>query len=174
MHAKRTRDRKRLFMEEIAEMCKVLEGENLVLQQHLNELNGVRTTIPTTTEAAATETIKTHTSVSSVPMVSPSLSPKTAPIEYQKSVPQGESVLPLTSQNGASFDQMKTLVYAAGVFDLNNTDMHGNSSHSANFSVASAVSVSSEDPTDHTLRPLKKRRQFNPCPAASSDEDGAH
>ena len=42
MHAKRTRDRKRLFMEEMAEMCKALEDENMLLQNHLNGLNGVQ------------------------------------------------------------------------------------------------------------------------------------
>ena len=41
MHAKRTRDRKRLFMEEMAELCKKLEGENFILQNHLNALNGL-------------------------------------------------------------------------------------------------------------------------------------
>jgi hypothetical protein len=40
MHAKRTRDRKRLFMEEMAEMCKTLETENMLLQRHLIGLNG--------------------------------------------------------------------------------------------------------------------------------------
>mmetsp|Transcript_11191 Transcript_11191/g.32315 ORF Transcript_11191/g.32315 Transcript_11191/m.32315 type:complete len:387 (-) Transcript_11191:549-1709(-) len=176
MHAKRTRDRKRLFMEEIAEMCKVLEGENLLLQQHLDELNGVttkRTTAPIATKAIAAETSKTQTSMASVAMVSPSLSPTTAPTEYQKSPRQGESVLPLTSQNGASFDQMKTLLDAAGVFDLNNTDMHCNSTNLTPNCAASAVSISSEDPTDHTSRPVKKRRQYHPCSTASSDEDGA-
>ncbi|KAL3908164.1 MAG: hypothetical protein SGILL_008588 [Bacillariaceae sp.] len=40
MHAKRTRDRKRLFMEEMAEMCKTLETENILLQGHLIKLHG--------------------------------------------------------------------------------------------------------------------------------------
>lgn len=41
MHAKRTRDRKRLFMEEMSDVCKQLEDENTLLQSHLDELNGV-------------------------------------------------------------------------------------------------------------------------------------
>lgn len=40
MHAKRTRDRKRLFMEEMSDMCKQLEEENMVLRNHLNRLDG--------------------------------------------------------------------------------------------------------------------------------------
>lgn len=40
MHAKRTRDRKRHFMEEMTDMCKTLEGENILLRHHLMGLNG--------------------------------------------------------------------------------------------------------------------------------------
>ena len=40
MHAKRTRDRKRLFMEEMEEIIKKLEEENSLLQLHLDYLNG--------------------------------------------------------------------------------------------------------------------------------------
>lgn len=40
MHAKRTRDRKRLFMEEMSDMCKQLEEENALLRRHLQILDG--------------------------------------------------------------------------------------------------------------------------------------
>lgn len=40
MHAKRTRDRKRHFMEEMTDMCKTLESENILLRHHLMGLNG--------------------------------------------------------------------------------------------------------------------------------------
>jgi hypothetical protein len=61
MHAKRTRDRKRLFMEEMAELCKNLEQENFLLKNHLNALNGlpplpappVSTAIPSSLAAAS-------------------------------------------------------------------------------------------------------------------------
>lgn len=39
MHAKRTRDRKRIFMEEMEVMIKQLEEENQALQDHLDSLN---------------------------------------------------------------------------------------------------------------------------------------
>lgn len=173
MHAKRTRDRKRLFMEEMAEMCKALDGENLILQQHLNELNGIKTKPETVLSATASEATQPQNFMSYVALVSPSLSPTIAPTGYHKNSSHGESALPLTIQNGASFDQMKTLLDAAGVFDLNNTDMHGNSNSITNAITISAVSVSSEDPTDISTRPLKKRRQFHPSSTPSSDEDGA-
>jgi hypothetical protein len=39
MHAKRTRDRKRLFMEEMGEVCRLLEEENDLLLNHLKKLD---------------------------------------------------------------------------------------------------------------------------------------
>lgn len=179
MHAKRTRDRKRLFMEEMAEMCKVLEGENMILQKHLDELNGVKsksTSQPTTTNQA-------QTTNSSVAMVSPSLSPTISPVGllpenhhqdpslHRKSLSHGEPILPLTSRNGESFDQMKTLLDAAGIFDLDSS-AHTETKNTSTSS-ACVVSVSSEDHMDHTLRPLKKRRQFQAFSNNSSDDDGS-
>lgn len=38
MHAKRTRDRKRIFMERMEEIMKTLQSENLVLEKHLTEI----------------------------------------------------------------------------------------------------------------------------------------
>ena len=39
MHAKRTRDRKRLFMEEMGEICRQLEEENDLLRSHLKSID---------------------------------------------------------------------------------------------------------------------------------------
>lgn len=39
MHAKRTRDRKRMFMEELGEICRTLEEENGVLRAHLRKID---------------------------------------------------------------------------------------------------------------------------------------
>lgn len=39
MHAKRTRDRKRLFMEEMGEICRQLEEENDLLRRHLKSID---------------------------------------------------------------------------------------------------------------------------------------
>ncbi|KAL7575964.1 hypothetical protein ACA910_000754 [Epithemia clementina (nom. ined.)] len=39
MHAKRTRDRKRLFMEEMGEICRQLEEENDLLRTHLKSID---------------------------------------------------------------------------------------------------------------------------------------
>ena len=40
MHAKRTRDRKRIFMEEMEVMIRQLEEENAILQHHVDKMNG--------------------------------------------------------------------------------------------------------------------------------------
>merc|ERR1712232_867626 len=99
MHAKRTRDRKRLFMEEMAEMCKVLEDENHLLQQHLNELN--RGFPAATTQIQNLTTNQPSESSAVVALVSPSLSPATAPTESprgntQESKTSRQSTLRLT------------------------------------------------------------------------------
>lgn len=163
MHAKRTRDRKRLFMEEMADMCKVLEEENQILQQHLDELNGVTTK-------------RDFSQIDSpiVAMVSPSLSPTTAPTDqspcnyHQHKQRSDSSISSLTSQNGASFDQMKTLLDAAGVFDLtSNSIIHKNHYNSC------AVSITSEDHGESS-RPFKKRRRYHPSPSSTlTDEEGS-
>jgi hypothetical protein len=170
MHAKRTRDRKRIFMEEMADMCKVLEEENQLLLQHLDELNGVPTTTKTTMNTQTQIQQKTPT----VAMVSPNLSPTTAPTErlQNQKFQQHRS----SSSPSASFDQMKILLDAAGVFDLssdissddiNNNNNNGNSS-------SCAVSISSEDHHESS-RPLKKRRRFHPFTSStlSDTEDGS-
>lgn len=64
MHAKRTRDRKRLFMEEMTEMCRALEEENTLLRHHLVSLSGGA--------LSDQEPISSHT-------ISPSLAPSSPP-----------------------------------------------------------------------------------------------
>lgn len=49
MHAKRTRDRKRVFMEEMEEIIKKISSENELLQEHLVSLGGERLLFPTAT-----------------------------------------------------------------------------------------------------------------------------
>lgn len=149
MHAKRTRDRKRLFMEEMAGICKVLEEENQLLQQHLNYLNGV---------TKATSQIQNPT----ITMVSPSLSPTATPIEPSSEHQQNSHQLneSLMIQNGASFDQMKILLDAAGIFNLS-SDINKNNNTSS-----CAVSISSEDHGESS-RPFKKRRRFHPSTSST-------
>jgi Basic region leucine zipper len=47
MHAKRTRDRKRIFTEKLAEICRQLEYENALLQEHLKKIDPDHEHLPT-------------------------------------------------------------------------------------------------------------------------------
>jgi len=163
MHAKRTRDRKRLFMEEMAGICKVLEEENHILQQHLNYLNGV-------TETTTTSQIQNST----IAVVSPTLSPTATPTEQPSEHQQDSHQLnpSLTIQNGASFDQMKILLDAAGIFNLS-CDINSKINNKNSNNSSCAVSISSDDHGESS-RPFKKRRRFHPPPSSTLwyEEDG--
>ena len=139
MHAKRTRDRKRLFMEEMAEMCKRLESENRLLRTHLDSLNGVTSS---TTHQEVPQACPT--------VVSPSLSSTPAPAQAgaQDSLdPQATA-----SEHGVTFDQIKTLLDAAGAFAETSA-----SAVSASTNESEGGSISSHD--DHSAC---KRRRLNP------------
>merc|ERR1712194_177482 len=103
MHAKRTRDRKRIFMEEMEMVIKRLEDENSLLLGHLTTLNGV-------TETTTTSQIQNSTIAVVSPTLSPSATLTEPPSEHQQNSHQLSPSL--TIQNGASFDQMKILLDA--------------------------------------------------------------
>ena len=143
MHAKRTRDRKRLFMEEMSDMCKQLEEENTLLRNHLRKLDG---------EA-------------------PELTPN-APVGDASNSTPSETATALTGEgNGNAHvvaDQLKTLIEVAGSFE--NKTAPGNmkgilSLSSVASSVATAVSASDSNHSsanvslsDEQERPSKRRR----------------
>lgn len=133
MHAKRTRDRKRLFMEEMADMCKQLEDENDILQRHLDELNGV-----TSQKERSQATVSISPSLPPTPHDTPSL------CDSQK--PENTDFLTnsfYNSPNGVTYDQMRTLLEAAGSFqplssrnrsvDVYSASSGANDDHSSSF-----------------------------------------
>jgi hypothetical protein len=143
MHAKRTRDRKRLFTEEMAEMCRTLEEENDLLHSHLEIID------------------PEHYFTLSRP--SPPESPEIVLSEASNddfgditSFPSSAPSRPVSSR-GVTFDQVKTLLEAAGSFDKtcpsavscggSRSDDHDESSDST-----------------HTLAPLSKRRRVGEIP----------
>jgi hypothetical protein len=138
MHAKRTRDRKRFFMEEMAEMCQKLEDENMLLQCHLDCLNGKEPT-----EAVA-------------PVISPSLSsakPLFAPMDLSmrpstsEGRPATSKIAPSASHKDVTFHQISTLLEAASAFS---------SAISDSSSASQEGSHDSEDRDDE--RHYKRRR----------------
>ena len=139
MHAKRTRDRKRFFMEEMAEMCQQLEDENMLLQSHLDSLNG-----------------KDPAVVRAGSVISPSLSstkPRVAPMAFSLP-PSTRQTMPLSfrsngpvSPNGSTFDQISTLLEAAGAF-------------SSAISDSSSTSQAESHDSDRDDEPCYKRRRL--------------
>jgi hypothetical protein len=121
MHAKRTRDRKRLFMEEMADMCKKLHEENEVLLDHLDGLNG-----RPSKRKELSGSIVSPTLSSSKPELSPT----------ELSMPSKDQAA--TSQHGVSFDQMKNLLEAATTFSsavsesTNPSEVGSDSDHGGN------------------------------------------
>jgi len=148
MHAKRTRDRKRLFMEEMAEMCKQLEDENEILQDHLDGLNG------RPKKQRKTSTIISPSLSSAQPEVSPSVfsMPSGNPAENHGMVsPKQECI----SQHGVTFDQIKTLLEAASTF-----------SSAVSESTSSSQSENSEHGEHRSSS--KRRRLLSPQETSSS------
>lgn len=161
MHAKRTRDRKRLFMEEMSEMCKKLEEENTLLRNHLKTLDaGCPATSSSPDAAATTGNFAENSSEDKVP---------------NGVVAEDQPV----SENGVTMDQLKTLIEAAGTFERKTQTMKGIMSlSSVASSVATAVSASdsnnssavASDAEDHeqhrshlhdSAHPAKRRRLGN-------------
>lgn len=144
MHAKRTRDRKRHFMEEVADLCKRLEQENILLHAHLDKLNGRR---------SQTDLKGRPSSV-----ISPTLSyaqhqrepsEMAAPLS-SKSAFHTVDPKPPVSQHGVTFDQIKTLLEAANTFSSSTSTTASAVSASTNAS----DSESMMDPDDE--RPNKR------------------
>lgn len=107
MHAKRTRDRKRMFMEEMAEMCRILKEENDMLRAHLAEIDpGHEDAVSKVTSDAALDSF-----ISSPVVSSPQLLPLAPKFELLE-VSSNPSVLP-TKKNAPSLDQIQALLDAA-------------------------------------------------------------
>ena len=128
MHAKRTRDRKRLFMEEMSEMCKKLEEENSLLRSHLESLDGDGPKASADAEDADGD------------------QDKGIPNEVSPRKP--EKALPESKKGVSTMYQFKTLIDAAGTFEANTHTMKGFMSlSSVASSVATAVSASDSNNT---------------------------
>lgn len=156
MHAKRTRDRKRLFMEEMAEMCKRLEEENALLQSHLQGLDG--------------DHIMTKSVSGGVPSLVSSITPtvpsEDATLMRPPSLIPGKTAAPV-SEHGVTVDQIQTLLDAAVSFDqpvVSPTKGHAISSAVSAVSASSCGSsrVSDDDHDDaenDSTEPAAKRRR---------------
>lgn len=110
MHAKRTRDRKRLFVEEMADMCKNLDEENSILRKHLRTLE------------------KTNYADSASSHCETSSAQRKENYEYCKRKKFNTETKPEkkeSSQNGVTYDQIRTLLKAANKFNKPSSPLFG-------------------------------------------------
>jgi len=123
MHAKRTRDRKRIFMEEMEVMIRQLEEENQALQDHLDSLNANGDANGRTTSVPASAPISTDTTPSlgpSSPRMEPSASNTpilSAPIMLEDSH-QEEVTLTLASLKSSSTGKKRPLPIMSASSDV--------------------------------------------------------
>jgi regulator of replication initiation timing len=71
MHAKRTRDRKRIFVDAMEKIIRQLENENTVLQKHLQKISNTHSSVKTTSSPGKQTPF----------LVSPSINPTCPPVE---------------------------------------------------------------------------------------------
>lgn len=143
MHAKRTRDRKRMFMEEMEGIIKKLQQENVLLERHYVSLGG--------------EPIHTASSEGTPLLVSPRIhASKPAP---SVTTPLALKSVEIERDNGLSSDGMqvttdeiKCLLLAAVSFKT------------MEFSAASAISASSNASEDSSLADQDDERSLSPVP----------
>lgn len=143
MHAKRTRDRKRLFMEEMEGIIKKLQQENELLKRHYLSLGGepIHTASSQGTPLLASPTIHASRPASSV---------TTSPA-YKSSVDEKDNGLPSDGMQ-VTADEIKYLLLAAGSFEA------------MQFSTASAVSASSNASEHSSVADQDDERSLSPVP----------
>eukprot|EP00985_Skeletonema_marinoi_P003471 scaffold1495_cov117-Skeletonema_marinoi.AAC.2 len=150
MHAKRTRDRKRIFMEEMETMIKQLEDENALLQGHMDKLNENN---PDENIAAA-ELLAATAALTPPPTISPELASATAdPLAAATEQPS----------KGDFLNQIESLLAAAGAFEKNRSQCEVNaiSISCAASDVTDQSSYGCEDDhSSHDNRPSKKQRHL--------------
>lgn len=163
MHAKRTRDRKRIFMEEMETMIKQLEDENALLQAHMNKLNE---STPDENIAAA-ELLAATAALSPPQTISPEFGPLAAP-SNSLTAPTSTTPNPLAtsteesqapqSSKGDFLNQIESLLAAAGAFERGRSECDVNAI-SISCAASDVTDQSSFGEDDHS-RPSKKQRHI--------------
>jgi len=164
MHAKRTRDRKRIFMEEMETMIKQLEDENALLQGHMDKLNENN---PDENIAAA-ELLAATAALTPPPTISPELGPVAAPSNSLVDGSASATADPLAAateqpSKGDFLNQIESLLAAAGAFEKNRSQCEVNaiSISCAASDVTDQSSYGCEDDhSSHDNRPSKKQRHL--------------
>lgn len=160
MHAKRTRDRKRIFMEEMEVMIKQLEDDNALLQAHANKLNANQ---PPTEDGA---------SIQFSQAVTPELSSQ-ATVSQNNSC-GGSDDLP--QPKGDFLNQIESLLAAAGSFQKKSVQCEINAISCAESDVTASTNHSDnngfgeeEDDQSHELagsQTIKRQRVSSDLPTS--------
>jgi hypothetical protein len=152
MHAKRTRDRKRIFMEELSEICRKLEEENDLLRNHLlkidpdyvHEADGP----PEDASASSGASTPSYLNLAPLPSLLMPLAPKVSLSPVAAAASSKDSVL------ATKVDQIQTLLAVATSFERSSSQPK-----------REFAAVSSDDSNDEStlgdplLRLLAKRRR---------------
>lgn len=163
MHAKRTRDRKRIFMEEMEVMIKQLEDENLLLQGHVNMLNA--------NQPAGAEEVAAAAALFPQPQaITPELAPVAAPaISATEMAASHQGCEPNENEpphtKGDFLNQIESLLAAAGSFQKKSVECEINTISCAESDVTASTNHSDhnsfcddEDEHSHHLSPNKRQR----------------
>jgi hypothetical protein len=166
MHAKRTRDRKRIFMEEMETMIKQLEDENALLQDYMDKLNE---STPDENIAAAELLAATAALLPQQTIITPELGPLVAPMNALTTGLDAAAINPLAdatethqqSSKGDFLNQIESLLAAAGAFERSRSECEVNAI-SISCAASDVTDQSSYDEDDHSShgRPSKKQRHL--------------
>lgn len=158
MHAKRTRDRKRIFMEEMENMIKRLEDENSLLQGHMDKLNANQ---PSMGEEGEASELLSHA-------ISPELAPLSAPSSLGVATAAGNKSC---ETGGGDFrNQVESLLAAAGSFQKKSVQCRINAISCAESDVSASTNRSDhnslEEEEDDQLYQSNKRQRTMDSPAS--------
>lgn len=148
MHAKRTRDRKRMFMEEMEEMIKKMEDENGLLQGHLESLGGATTS---SQPASHPQIVSPHITPADAPEQTACTADSTLlAVKQEEAAGKAEQEYPPHRQKLVS--QLKSLLVAAGAFEQSKKEVAS--------SAATAVSATDDSGSENEgqSRAHKRRR----------------
>jgi len=156
MHAKRTRDRKRIFMEEMEVMIKQLESENALLLEHATKINAY---IPSAEEEA--EQFPQPITPELAPMVAPSSTTAphgAAPMSSQQSYQEVNDPTYDSAQSKGDFvNQIESLLAAAGSFQKRRGISEVNISSISCAESDVTTSTTGDEDDDNLLRPNKRQ-----------------
>ena len=116
MHAKRTRDRKRLFTEQMSEICRVLEEENDLLIAHLSKIDPDHVFTSSVSSRKSCSVSSASTPALNTPEMQPSESPMNG-LADADFLDSSLSTLPPRASGSDGHDQICTLLVAASAFD---------------------------------------------------------